>query len=225
MNLPEFQNEGRNDMDESVRAAPRPTRPRPILNSLALALTRRAGPLVTGVLVGVLLCFAVTGHSGGARVDAAAAPTGEELSALRAEIEHIKTLIPDQAHAMKDVSYHFASLWFAAENKNWPLADFYLAEARSHLKWAVCIRPVRQTQAGDVDLNGILEALDNSLLSAVKEAIDKQDSETFGQAYRQAIEGCYSCHKASEKPFLRPHVPTTPTVHILNLDPTADWPQ
>jgi hypothetical protein len=148
-----------------------------------------------------------------------------EVAALRAEVERLKGLVPDQAHAMQDVGYHFANLWFAGEKKNWPLAEFYLGETRSHLKWAVRIRPVRQTKAGNLDLNGILEAVDNTMLAAVKDAIDKKDNEKFAIAYRRSIEGCYSCHKASEKPFIRQQVPAALTEHIINFDPAAKWPE
>jgi hypothetical protein len=151
-----------------------------------------------------------------------------EVAALRAEVERLKGLVPDQAHAMEDVGYHFANLWFAAGQQNWPLADFYLAETRSHLRWAVRIRPVRQTKTGDVDLNGLLDAVDNTagvMLSAIKTAIEEKNTSAFTNAYRQTIEGCYACHKASEKPFIRPQVPTSLAEHIINLDPEATWPQ
>jgi hypothetical protein len=86
---------------------------------------------------------------------------------------------------MEDVGYHFANLWFAAGQKNWPLADFYLAETRSHLRWAVRIRPVRQSKAGDVDLKGILDAMDNTegvMFSAIKASIDTKDTAAFTNA-------------------------------------------
>ena len=41
-----------------------------------------------------------------------------EVAQLRAEIERLKGLVPDQAHAMKDVGYHFANLWFAGQKAN-----------------------------------------------------------------------------------------------------------
>jgi hypothetical protein len=152
-----------------------------------------------------------------------------DIEKLRMEVERLKVLVPDQAHAMEDVGYHFANLWFAAEQKNWPLADFYLAETRSHLRWAVRIIPVRKTLAGDnVGLQGILDAVDQTpgvLLSAIKTAIDQKDKAAFTTAYRQTIEGCYACHKASEKPFIRPQVPKALAEHIINLDPDANWPQ
>ncbi|SRR6266511_249733 len=148
-----------------------------------------------------------------------------EVAALRAELEQLKGKLPDQSHAMKDVGYHFANLWFAGQRKNWPLAKFYLDETRSHLKWAVRIIPVRKTKAGEVDLRGILEGVDNTMLSEIQTAIEKQDAKTFSATYKQTIEGCYSCHKASEKPYLRPGIPKQPEVRIINFDPEAKWPE
>jgi len=151
-------------------------------------------------------------------------PTNE-IAALRAEIEQLKGKVPDQSHAMKDVGYHFANLWFAGQRRNWPLAKFYLDETRSHLKWAVRIVPVRKTKAGEVDLRGILEAVDNTMLSEIQQAIEKQDVKQFGDTYKQTIEGCYSCHKASEKPYLRPQIPEQPEARIINFEPEAKWPE
>ncbi|MCC6699332.1 MAG: hypothetical protein IT365_27145 [Candidatus Hydrogenedentes bacterium] len=162
---------------------------------------------------------------GDARAVAAASADTDEFRALRAEVERLASIVPDQAHAMADVGVHFTNLWFAARAKNWPLADFYLAETRSHLKWAVRIRPIRQTKAGDIDLNGILEAIDNSLLAEVKAAVDQQDLKRFESAYRQTIEGCYACHKASEKPFIRPQIPGAADQHIINIEPDVSWPE
>ena len=78
-------------------------------------------------------------------------------SKLRAQ-ESTPATAPDQAHVMVDIGHQFGDLWFAAQKQNWPLAQFYLDQTRSHLKWAVKIQPVRKTSAGaDVDLNGILQ--------------------------------------------------------------------
>jgi hypothetical protein len=132
----------------------------------------------------------------------------------------------DQAHAMVDVGYHFANLWFAADKRNWPLADYYLGETRSHLRWAVRIHPVRKTKAGaEVDLNGILDAVDNSFLAEVGKAIENKDAANFETAYIHTLEGCYACHKACEKPFLRLKIPSAASVSILGFDPNATWPK
>ena len=163
---------------------------------------------------------------GGAQTPPGAAPakTAEpagEIAALRAELEVLKGRLPDQSHAMKDVGYHFANLWFAGQKKNWPLARFYLDETRSHLKWAVRIIPVRKTKAGDVDLRGILEAVDGSMLAEIQKAIQAEDIAKFTNSYRLSLEGCYSCHTASEKPYLRPQIPEQPEARVINFDPDA----
>jgi hypothetical protein len=161
-----------------------------------------------------------------AHAQVAGKPTNPDLTALQAEVQRLKAVVPDQSHAMADVGYHFANLWSAAEKKNWPLAKFYLDETRSHLKWAVRIIPVRKDSAGrEVDLKAILDAVDSSLLAEINKAIDNQDAASFTNAYRQTIVGCYSCHKASSKSYLRPQVPNTPPVQIINFNPEAKWPE
>ena len=138
----------------------------------------------------------------------------------------ISGLLPDQSHAMADVGYHFANLWFAGDKENWPLAKYYLQGTRSHLTWAVRLHPVRTTSTGaEVDLKGILQAIDNTFLTEIDRAITNKDTAKFQAAYRQTLEGCYACHKALEKPFLRPQIPSAPSVSIINFDPNATWPE
>jgi Transcriptional regulator PadR-like family len=36
--------------------------------------------------------------------------------------------------------------------------------------------------------------------------------------------GCYACHRASDKPYLRPRIPEAPEARIINFDPAATWP-
>ena len=46
-----------------------------------------------------------------------------DLAALSAELERLKQVVPDQAHAMQDVDYHFTNLWFAGNQGNWDLRN------------------------------------------------------------------------------------------------------
>jgi hypothetical protein len=147
------------------------------------------------------------------------------LDVLTAEIEALKKLLPDQSHAMADVGYHFTNLWFAGDASNWPLAEFYFNETRAHLEWAVRIKPVRQDHAKrDVELVKILQALENTPLKQLGAAIAAKDQQTFVAGYKATLEGCYACHKASEKPYLRPQIPQRPEAQIINSDPQATWP-
>lgn len=149
-----------------------------------------------------------------------------ELAALQAEVERLKKIAPDQAHAMQDVDYHFTNLWFAAQQANWPLAQFYLNETRSHLRWAVRINPVRKDSAGkQIKLEDILQAVENSPLKQMEEAIKAKDREKTSAAYEFTLTGCYACHKAAEKGYLRPRIPEHPATTMINFDPNATTPK
>lgn len=151
---------------------------------------------------------------------AKSADSKDELGALRAEVSRLKGMAPDQSHAMKDVAYHFGNLWFAGQKTNWPLAEFYWSETRSHLRWAVRIIPVRKDPHGnEIHLTDILDAIDKTSLQQVGDAIKAKDGVKFSDAYKQMLDGCYSCHVASGKPFLRLQVPQEPEVPIIKFEP------
>jgi cytochrome c553 len=148
------------------------------------------------------------------------------MDSLPMEVARLKSLVPSQSHAMMDVQFHWTNLWFAAQHKNWPLAQFYFDESRQHMTWMIRIRPVRQGPDGkDVDLRGIFSGIDNSSLAAVKEAIEQKDGAKFAATYKTMLESCYACHKASGKPYLRPMIPESPDQSMINFDPDATWPQ
>ena len=156
----------------------------------------------------------------------AAQATGQggdtDLASLQADVEILKQKATDQAHVMVSVAYHFNNLWFAGQHANWPLAQFYLNETRSHLRWAVRVIPVRKDAIGqDIDLQAILEALENSPLKQLEESIQAQDLEKFASAYRFTLDTCYACHKAADKPFLTLRIPTAPAEPVIEFDPAA----
>jgi hypothetical protein len=145
-----------------------------------------------------------------------------DVAALKAEIDALKRLVPSQSHAMADVDYHFSNLWFAAGNDNWPLAEFYLDETRSHLNWAVRIRPVRRlSSGGQLDLRPILQGVESSGLASLKVSLDKRDKNAFEQAYRQTMNECYACHQAAEKPYLKPGIPESASSRMIDFRPAA----
>lgn len=152
--------------------------------------------------------------------------TRSDNSALQADVQQLKDKACDQAHAMISVAYNANNMWFAAEAENWPLTQFYWNETRSHLRWAVRIIPIRKDNAGnEVNLPNILEAFENSPLSQLQEAIAAEDHEKFVEGYRFMLENCYACHKAADKPYLRPQIPEAPDESTINFDPDATWPR
>jgi hypothetical protein len=148
----------------------------------------------------------------------AAAPSAD----LAADAAYLKSVLPTQSHTMTDVGFHWSNLWFAAEKKNWPLARYSFDEARQSMRWTIVLRPVRQLpDGGTVDVKGIFTAFDMSALAAVQLAIEDQDHAPFVTAYKSALDGCYSCHVASAKPYLRPIIPTAPPSTLINFEPAA----
>jgi hypothetical protein len=181
---------------------------------------------VAALCAGLLLGIALNGYGTARRTEAKdSAPRDAEIAALKAEIQAIKDRLPDQAHAMQDVANQFTNVWFAREQANWDLANFYLGETRSHLRWAVRIIPNRKDINGkNVDLVAILQAFENGPLKQLDDAIKAQSNERFPTAYKFCLENCYACHKASSKPYLRPQIPTGPATQIINFAPNANWP-
>ena len=143
-----------------------------------------------------------------------------EIAALRTEVDRLKGIVPDQSHAMKDVAYHFGNLWFAAQKANWPLAEFYWSETRSHLRWAVRIIPIRKDpQGNEIRLADILDPIEKTALQQVGDAIKTKDSKRFVETYKQMLDSCYACHLVSGKPFLRLQIPQQPEVPVIRFDP------
>jgi hypothetical protein len=121
----------------------------------------------------------------------AAAAQGPDLDAMEDRIKALEGLIPDQAHIMADVGERFGNLWFAGGAKNWPLADFYLTETKSHLRCAVRRIPIRKDNRGrEVNLVNILEAFENSRLTQLKGTIDRKDRPGFERAYKESLTVC-----------------------------------
>ena len=186
------------------------------------------GALVLGALLdrmwvsGVIPVVAAQDGRAGA---AAPPPKPMTPAEMQAEIERLKTLVPSYSHPMQDVAINWASLWFAAQKKNWPLARYFYNEARSHIAWTVRINPNDKVNGEIVNLKSIYDAIDTSSLMMVREAIEKQNSTQFVAAYKTMLESCYSCHKSAGKPMIRPQIPTASALTIVNTDPAATWPQ
>lgn len=169
-----------------------------------------------GLLCALVLVNALATHACAQNRNA----TQADIAALLAEIDALKRIVPSQSHAMIDVDYHYSSLWFAAQNANWPLAAFYLNETKSHLNWAVRIRPVRKLSDGKAfELRPLLQGIENSSLAQLKTAIDAKDVRAFESAYRQGMTECHACHVRAEKPYLRPHIPDAPAARMIDMKP------
>jgi len=141
-----------------------------------------------------------------------------DVAALQAEVERLRSIMPGQATAMTQIAYNFANLWFAAHAQNWPLAQFYANETRVRLRWAVRIQPMRKLSSGELPLQPILDGIEKGQLTAVDQAVAAKDVKKLETAYHSMMDACYACHTASEKPYLKLHVPKAPAEPMIDFD-------
>lgn len=179
--------------------------------------------LTSACAIGATLLLSGAGHFIPAlRAEEKSPTAADPAAALKGEIETIKGQLPSQSHTMADVAYHYCNLYFAAENKNWPLATFYMDETRSHLKWAMRVKPIRKLSSGqNLDVKAILEGLDKTAFAALAEVITAKDSAKFPAQYEATLAACYSCHVAAEKPYLKLKIPTAPAEHLIDFSPSS----
>ena len=149
------------------------------------------------------------------------------MDSLPAEVAQLKLLVPSNSHIMMDVQFHWTNLWFAGRKKNSPSRQYFFNETRGHIQWLIRKSPMIRNQVDqtDVDISGIFDGIDTSSLAAVKTAIEKQDSLQFAATYKTMLESCYACHKSVGRPYIRPMIPQTSVMPLLNFDPNATWPQ
>jgi hypothetical protein len=147
-------------------------------------------------------------------------------SALEADVAHLKDVRPPDSHPMVEVAMFAANLWFAADKKNWPLANYYFGEMRGRMGWEVRLNPgPKGADRKPLDMKSIFDGIDQGSLTKVKQAIAMKDSTQFAVEYKHMLEDRYSCHKAANRPYLRPMVPISGAQPIVNLDPAASWPE
>jgi hypothetical protein len=144
-------------------------------------------------------------------------PETKSIETLQAEIERLNRIVPGQAVAMTQVAYNFSNLWFAMHAENWPLAQFYFNETRVRLRWALRIQPARRLASGELELGPLLERLEGNQLAAVGASVEGHDLAQFEAAYRSMLDGCYGCHVASEKPYLKLRVPNAPAETLIDF--------
>lgn len=167
----------------------------------------------------------VAGHLSVAHAQASDPKPTVDVATMQADVERLKTYVVETT-AMRDVDHNTQSLWFAGRASNWPLATYYWEKTLLHMRLAAEINPTRKDNAGrQVPLKDILQSIEQSPQMQVGQAIQKHDLATFRKAYEFLLEGCYGCHKAADKPFLRPRIPAPPAQSIINVDPKATWPK
>lgn len=134
--------------------------------------------------------------------------TGLQVTNAEARLKQLEAATPSPGVFMSSIHLHFAKLYFAAEARNWDLAQFERGEILENLEVVAALKPEER----GVNLVGVIDAFKNTQLTALKEAIDMKDRSLFREAYQDSINMCNSCHQATGRPFIVITTPTGPPV-------------
>lgn len=134
-------------------------------------------------------------------------PFSKKIS-LEERMDKIEAALPGVGEIMNQVQLHFAKLYFAAQAKNWALADFELDELEENLQAAVSLRPEER----GVRLGGVFEAFKSTELKQMRESLASKNMEDFNRSYKNSLMVCNSCHTATGRPFIVITLPSGPPV-------------
>ena len=116
---------------------------------------------------------------------------------------------------MNSFARRFAGLWFSVHAGNTELAKYELHEMHEVIEG---IEELNKVENG-VNINGVLQALENTNLKAMNEAVASNDLIAFEKAYRDTVKACNSCHTSAAHAFIQIKVPEHPPIVNRNYGP------
>jgi hypothetical protein len=112
---------------------------------------------------------------------------------------------------MVDLGIRHASLWFAGEAENWPLADYMIHELEELVEAIEELHPVYR----EVQVAALIREMTHPAVEALEEAVEGEDRAAFAGAYDRLTAACNACHVASDRGVLVIQRPTAPPLTNL----------
>jgi hypothetical protein len=116
---------------------------------------------------------------------------------------------------MVELGMRHASLWFAGDAGNWPLADYMLHELEELVEHIEELHPVYR----DVRVAELLRQMTVPAVESLEGAVEAGDRARFAQAYDQLTTACNACHAASDRAAIVIQRPTAPPLTNLRYTP------
>jgi hypothetical protein len=145
----------------------------------------------------------------------AAAPQATNISA---RLAHLEAITPSVSQTMLSIQSHFAKLHYAAEARNWGLANFERGEIEEDLETVAAMKP----EENGASLVGIISAFTNTVagpMAEMNDSIAVSDRQLFHKAYQDMAAMCNACHQATGRPFIFITIPTNPPVFNQRWEP------
>ena len=134
---------------------------------------------------------------------------GGEAQNLQQQVDSLRLRLnalykPGMGEIMSSVQMQHAKLWFAGENKNWPLAEYNVSLIRSGFK------KIQLYHAGTFEAKAA--SMINPAMDSVTNAIGQKNGPGFKRSFLFLTTTCNNCHTVTKHAFNVITVPTTPPV-------------
>lgn len=116
-------------------------------------------------------------------------------------LDELAAVQPGMGTIMPEIGQRAWKLFYAAQARNWPLANFQLKEVRELMEKAAFIRPKYEPN---------LEQFLAENWTPVAEAIQKEDFSMFEERFHKAIQAANSYHELQDKPYIQWKLPDAP---------------
>lgn len=103
------------------------------------------------------------------------------------------------SRSMREIHYRYNELYFAAQDQNWPYADYQLEHLVESLEQGMARRPERATHSTNFIKNDV---------PPLQEAIDQKNPELFAERFQAFTTACNTCHAMEDHPFIHINPPT-----------------
>lgn len=118
---------------------------------------------------------------------------------------------------MVDLGMRHASLWFAGDAGNWPLADYMAHELEELLGDIEETHPVYH----DIQVAVLLGEMTTPAVDAVEAAVVARDHDAFVRAFDDLTTACNHCHQAADRGAIVIQRPTAPPLSNIRYRPEA----
>ena len=115
---------------------------------------------------------------------------------------------PGLGELMNFTQVRHAKLWFAGQERNWPLARYEVDELQEGFDDVVRYHPSHKDSP--LPLSLLVPKIMGPPIADMRAAIQARDPQAFVSAYDELTAGCNSCHQAANFGFnvvKRPHGP------------------
>jgi len=116
---------------------------------------------------------------------------------------------------MMELQHRHATLWFAGEAENWPLADYFLHEMEELVEDIGEFHPTYH----DLRVADMLADVTVPAIEAMEDAVEAEERHAFVSAYEQLTVACNGCHAPADKAAIVVQRPTSPPLTNLRYTP------